>query len=129
DAVLAGGGEVIGVLPRFLAQKKIAHAGLSRFIAVETMHERKQMMADMADAFIALPGGYGTLEELAEVLTWAQLGLHGKPVGLLNVNGFYDPLLALFDRMAQDGFMRPSHRELLLCSAQPDALLEQLRRF
>lgn len=129
DAVLEAGGEAVGVLPRFLAQKEIAHSGLSRFITVETMHERKQMMADLADAFIALPGGYGTLEELAEVLTWAQLGLHGKAVGLLNVNGFYEPLLALLDRMAQERFMQPEHRRLLLCAAQPEELLQQIQAF
>lgn len=127
DAVLESGGEVVGVLPRFLDSREVAHHGLSRFVLVETMHERKQLMAEMADAFIALPGGYGTLEELAEVLTWAQLALHHKPVGILNVDGFYDPLLALLERMTQDGFMRPAHRQLLHCAPTAEELLDELR--
>jgi uncharacterized protein (TIGR00730 family) len=112
DAVLAAGGEVIGVMPDFLVRAEIAHPGLSRLVEVGSMHARKAQMADLADGFIALPGGYGTLDELAEALTWTQLGLQAKPVVLLDVDGFWAPLLAFFDAAVERGFVRPAHRAL-----------------
>src|SRR5271154_5558209 len=117
DAALAAGGRVVGVIPQALVQREVAHHGLSELHVVRTMHERKALMADRADAFLALPGGFGTADELFEILTWAQLGLHSKPVGLLNVAGFFDPLLAWIDRCVSDGFLRPENRDLLLISA------------
>jgi uncharacterized protein (TIGR00730 family) len=110
--------------------KELAHRGLTELHVVETMHQRKALMADLADAFAALPGGYGTADELFEILTWAQLGLHAKPIGLLNVAGFFDPLLAWVDRCVSEGFLRAEHREILRISADPEellALLEQTR--
>jgi uncharacterized protein (TIGR00730 family) len=112
DAVLAGGGEVVGVMPDFLVRAEIAHRGLTRLIEVDSMHGRKARMADLADGFIALPGGYGTLDELAEALTWTQLGLQEKPVVLLDVAGFWAPLLSFFDAAVDHGFIRPAHRML-----------------
>jgi uncharacterized protein (TIGR00730 family) len=112
DAVIASGGEAIGVMPGFLVQAEIAHAGLTRLIEVDSMHARKARMADLADGFIALPGGYGTFDELAEALTWTQLGLQAKPVVLLDVGGFWTPLLAFFDAAVEHGFVRPTHRLL-----------------
>jgi uncharacterized protein (TIGR00730 family) len=112
DAVLAAGGEAVGVMPDFLVRAEIAHAGLTALIPVASMHERKAHMADMADGFIALPGGFGTLDELAEALTWTQLGLQSKPVVLLDVDGFWSPLLAFFDAATERGFVRPVHRML-----------------
>jgi len=126
DAVLEAGRRVCGVIPQFLVDKEIAHTGLSQLVVVSSMHERKQEMAARAAAFMALPGGLGTLEELAEVLTWAQLGLHTKPVGILDVDGFYQPLLAFFDRASAEGFVRPGHRELVLCAGGPGQLFDQL---
>jgi uncharacterized protein (TIGR00730 family) len=126
DAVLAGGGTVVGVIPQFMIDKELAHAGLTELIVVETMHQRKAIMADRADAFAALPGGYGTAEELFEVVTWAQLRLHAKPVGLLNVAGYFDPLLAWRDRMVADGFLKPAHRDRLLVADEPQGLLDLL---
>lgn len=126
DAVLAGGGEVDGVIPRRLARKEIAHAGLTRLHRVGSMHQRKALMADLSDAFVALPGGMGTLEELAEVLTWSQLGLHGKPCALLDVEGYWRPLVAFFDHAAEEGFLRPEHRAILLVETDPEALLDRL---
>jgi uncharacterized protein (TIGR00730 family) len=112
DAVLAGGGEVIGVLPESLERAEIAHRGLTSLVPVGSMHERKALMADLADGFIALPGGFGTLDELAEALTWSQLGLHAKPVVLLDVDGFWTHLLRFFDQAVDQGFLRPAHRQL-----------------
>jgi uncharacterized protein (TIGR00730 family) len=112
DAVLAAGGEAVGVIPEFLVHAEIMHADLSELEIVESMHERKARMADLADGFIALPGGYGTVEELVEVLTWTQLGLLAKPVVLLDVSGFFDPLLSFFDTLVDAGFLRPAHRQL-----------------
>lgn len=129
DAVLAAGGKAIGVIPKALATKEIAHAGLTHLHLVESMHERKALMADLADGFIALPGGFGTFEEFCEVLTWTQLGLHQKPCGLLNVAGFYNPLLTLFDHATAEQFVRPVHRSIVLSSDNPDQLLEQLAAF
>jgi hypothetical protein len=127
DAVLSAGGEVIGVIPQSLAQKEIAHQGLTQLHIVSGMHARKAMMAEHADAFIAMPGGFGTLEELFEVTTWAQLGLHDRPVGLLNVAGYYDGLLGFLDHAAAEGLLRPEHRGLIRASADPAALLQLLR--
>ncbi len=129
DAALAAGGEVVGVIPQAIVDMEVAHLGLTELIVVQSMHERKARMADASDAFIALPGGYGTFEEFCEVLTWSQLGFHAKPCGVLNVGGFYDPLLALFDRAVQDRFVRPEHRELVLADTDVDSLLERLASF
>jgi uncharacterized protein (TIGR00730 family) len=129
DSALAAGGEVVGVIPQAIVDMEVAHLGLTELIVVQSMHERKARMAEASDAFIALPGGYGTFEEFCEVLTWSQLGFHDKPCGVLNVGGFYDPLLALFDRAVQDRFIRPEHRELVLADADVDALLERLASF
>jgi uncharacterized protein (TIGR00730 family) len=129
DAALAAGGQVVGVIPQAIVDMEVAHLGLTELIVVQSMHERKARMADASDAFIALPGGYGTFEEFCEVLTWSQLGFHDKPCGVLNVGGFYDPLLALFDRAVQDRFVRPEHRELVLADTDVDALLERLASF
>jgi len=121
--VIADGGEVIGVIPRGLANKEVAFTGISDLRLVDNMHERKAMMADLADAFIALPGGLGTLEEVAEILTWSQLGLHEKPCGLLNVGGYFDPLLAFLDRMVEAHFLHAVHRKMLVVHTNPEALL------
>jgi uncharacterized protein (TIGR00730 family) len=129
DAALDAGGTVIGVIPQALADWEVAHAGLTELVIVQSMHERKARMADAADAFVALPGGFGTFEEFCEVLTWSQLGLHKKPCGLLNVDGFYDPLLALFDRAEQDRFLRAEHRGLVMADTSVDALLERLATY
>jgi uncharacterized protein (TIGR00730 family) len=129
DAVLAVAGEVVGVIPRRLARKEIAHAGLTRLHVVPSMHERKALMAELADGFVALPGGMGTLEEMAEILTWAQLGLHQKPCGLLDVEGYYAPLAAFLDHAVAEGFLRPDHRALLLVDRDPEALLDAMARW
>ena len=126
DAALAAGGEVIGVIPEMLVKMEVAHLGLADLRVVGSMHERKALMVDLADAFIALPGGFGTLEEFSEVLTWAQLGLHRKPYGLLNVAGFYDPLLAFFDQAVATNFIRLAHRELVISETDPARLLDLL---
>lgn len=126
DAALAAGGEVVGVIPEALEAKEIAHERLSRLEVVGSMHERKARMSELADAFIALPGGMGTLEELSEMLTWAQLGLHQKPCGLLDVAGYWQPLVAFFDHAVQERFLRPQHRALLLVEETPEALLAAL---
>ena len=129
DAVLAHGGQVIGVIPDFLANKELAHLGCTELHVVTTMHERKMIMAEKADAFVAMPGGYGTLEELFEVLTWGQLGLHQKPIGLLNVDGYYDHLLLALDRMRDDQLLRAENRDQLLQAPDPAALLAQLAAY
>ncbi len=126
DAALAAGGAVVGVIPRALEAREVAHRGLTELIVVGTMHDRKARMAELADAFVALPGGFGTFEEFCEVLTWTQLGVHAKPCGLLNVNGYYDPLLALFDRAAAERFLRPVHRALVLTETTATGLLDAL---
>jgi uncharacterized protein (TIGR00730 family) len=126
DAVLAAGGTAVGVIPRFLVEKELAHTRLTELVAVETMHERKAAMADRADAFAVLPGGFGTGDELFEALTWSQLGLHAKPIGLLNTAGFFDPLLSWLDHMVRERFLRPEHRALVLTAAAPDNLLDAL---
>lgn len=114
DAVMENGSEAIGVIPEFLLNKEVGHSGLTQLIVVNSMHERKQKMAELADAFIALPGGMGTLEELAEISTWVQLELIKKPIALLNIDGFYDHLFAQFDYMVDQGFVRPENRKVLL---------------
>jgi uncharacterized protein (TIGR00730 family) len=129
DAVLAAGGQVIGVIPDFLDARELAHKGCTELHVVKSMHERKLMMADRADGFIAMPGGYGTLEELFEVLTWGQLGLHRKPVALLNVDGYYDHLLLALDRMRDDHLLRAENRAQLLQSADPLTLLAQMAAY
>lgn len=129
DAALAAGGEVIGVIPEALLEWEVAHTGLPDLRIVHSMHERKALMADLSDAFVALPGGFGTLEELCEVLTWSQLGLHAKACGLLNVAGYFDPLLALFDHAVEERFVRPAHRALVLQSEDPAHLLDLLARY
>ena len=128
DAALAAGGEVVGVIPEALAGKEVAHTGLTRLHVVKSMHERKALMAEMADAFLALPGGFGTLDELFEAITWGQLGIHRKPIGLLDVEGYFAPLLAFVDRAVGDGFIRPPYRELFVVSATVDGLLAALAR-
>jgi uncharacterized protein (TIGR00730 family) len=125
DAVLAGGGEVIGVIPKGLARKELAHDGLTKLHLVGSMHERKALMASLADGFVALPGGLGTLEEILEVLTWSQLGIHRKPVGLVDVGGYWTGLLALLRHAVQEGFVRPEYADLLLVEPTPTALLDR----
>ncbi len=127
DAVLDSGGKVIGVIPQFLATKELLHTGLTETVVTEDMHSRKAKMAELADAFIALPGGLGTFEELFEVITWAQLGVHQKPIGLLNVAGFYDPLLYLINHSIELGFVKPEHRNLLEAAESAEELLKLLQ--
>lgn len=129
DAVLRHGGEAIGVIPTGLMRREIAHEGLTELWTVGSMHERKAMMSDLADAFVALPGGLGTLDELLEAVTWTQLGIHAKPCGILNVQGYWDSLIAQLDRAGANGFLRADHREVLLVESEPAALLEALRRW
>jgi uncharacterized protein (TIGR00730 family) len=126
DSVLASGGEVIGVIPEGLLEREVGHRGLTELRVVDSMHTRKRTMAELSDGFVALPGGFGTLEELFEVLTWAQLGIHDKPCALLNADGFYDPLLALLDHMEREEFIGPAHRALLIVESSVDALLDRL---
>ncbi len=125
DATLAAQGQAIGVLPHFLQEKELAHPGLTELHLVHSMHERKAKMSELADGFIILPGGPGTMEEFFEVFTWAQLGLHEKPCGVLNIDGYYDPLIALFDTMERQGFLIPEHRAMLIVESDPDRLLER----
>ena len=129
DAALGAGGRVFGVIPRHLVDRELAHPGLTQLHVTETMHDRKALMSELSDAFAALPGGFGTLEELAEVTTWAQLGLHHKPIGLLNVAGFYDLFLQHADRMVTNGFLSFDHRRLLVTASSPPDLLAGLRAF
>jgi uncharacterized protein (TIGR00730 family) len=126
DAALAAGGHVIGVIPRALMDREIGHTGVADLRIVGSMHERKALMAELSGAFLALPGGYGTLDELCEILTWALLGMHRKPVGLLNLNGYFDGLLLQLDRAVQDGFLSPAHRGLLLASNTLEEFLPRL---
>jgi len=126
DAALAAGGEVIGVIPESLMAKELGHGSVTTLHVVRSMHERKALMADLSDAFLALPGGFGTYEEILEITTWAQLGLHSKAFGLLDVEGFYQPLLAQFARAVEDGFIRPEQRALLAVESDPHAMIERL---
>ena len=126
DAVLQAGGEVIGVIPEAMVTRELAHRGVTQMHVVASMHARKARMAELADAFVALPGGYGTLEELFEIITWAQLGLHRKPIGILNVAGYYDALIACIDRAITEGFIRPEHRQLTIIADTPAGLLDKL---
>lgn len=129
DATLAAGGRAIGVLPDFLRRKELAHPRLSELHIVSSMHERKARMAELSEAFIALPGGMGTLEEFCEIITWAQLGLHEKPCGLLNLQGYYDPLLQFVGRMADEGFLKEKHKGLVLSSDTAEGLLLEMQAF
>jgi uncharacterized protein (TIGR00730 family) len=129
DAALAAGGEVIGVIPSALVDKEIAHRGLTELRVVSSMHERKAMMADLSDAFLALPGGWGTLEEFFEVLTWGQLGLHHKPCGLLNVHGYFDRLLSFLDHTVEQGFVKREYRSMIAVADSPGALLDMLASY
>jgi uncharacterized protein (TIGR00730 family) len=129
DAVLERGGEVIGVIPRSMAVKEVAHAGLAELIVVGSMHERKAQMANLSDGFVALPGGWGTLEEIFEMLTWAQLGMHQKPCGLLNVSGYYDHLFAFLETSFSEHFVRDPFRPMLIMEEDPVRLLDRLRDY
>jgi uncharacterized protein (TIGR00730 family) len=126
DAALGAGGQVIGVMPSSMVEREIAHAGLAELRVVSTMHERKATMERLSDGFVTLPGAMGTLDETCEMLTWGQLGLHAKPCGLLNVEGYYDPLLALLDRAVAEGFLRPQHRAMVLVEPTADGLLDRM---
>jgi uncharacterized protein (TIGR00730 family) len=126
DAALAAGGEVIGVIPQALLDREIGHRGVTELRVVGSMHERKALMADLADGFVALPGGIGTLEELFEMWTWGQLGLHQKPCGLIEVTGFFAPLLTFLDRLVVTGFVKPEHRAMLLEASSPEDLLARV---
>lgn len=127
DEVLRLGGEATGVIPRALLEREVGHLGLTRQFVVKDMHERKAMMAELSDGFIAMPGGMGTLEELFEMLTWAQLGIHAKPVGVLNVNGFYDGLAAFVAHQREEGFVRAEHAGLMMVETTPEAIVRRLR--
>jgi uncharacterized protein (TIGR00730 family) len=129
DEMMQAGGEVIGVIPRHLVEKEVAHHQVSELKIVGSMHERKALMADLADAFVALPGGIGTFEELFEILTWAQLGLHSKPCGILNVAGYFAPLLAMLQHATDESFLRPEHARLLVAASEPAELLTKLAEF
>jgi uncharacterized protein (TIGR00730 family) len=129
DAVLASGGKAIGVIPRMLWDREVGHRSLTELHVVETMHERKAMMASLSDAFVALPGGLGTLEEIFEVWTWAQLGIHRKPLGFLDVAGFYAPLLSFLDRAVDAGFVRATHRAMAIVDVDPASLLRRLSEY
>jgi uncharacterized protein (TIGR00730 family) len=128
DGALTGGGEVVGVIPRALVERELAHGGLTELHVVGSLHERKALMAELADGFVALPGGFGTLDELMEQLTWSQLGLHGKPVGLLDVDGYWRPLIALARHATDEGFVRESDLASIAVGDEPEALLDRLER-
>lgn len=129
DAALAAGGKVIGVIPELLVRKEVAHPGCTELQVVSSMHERKQRMADQSDGFIAMPGGFGTFEEFCEILTWAQLGLHRKPCGLLNAFGYYAPLLQMFDQAKAEGFLLPHYHALVLSDAEHVSLLDKMMSY
>lgn len=129
DGALSAGGKAIGVIPFFLQSKELAHNNLTELIVVDTMHERKTKMNELCDGVIALPGGFGTLEELFEMLTWAQLGLHKKPIGILNINGFYDALIVLIETMVEKGFLKQSNQQILLTSDNIDELLDKMKNY
>jgi uncharacterized protein (TIGR00730 family) len=129
DSALEAGGEVIGIIPQALVDAEVAHRGLTELHVVGTMHQRKQAFTDLSDGFVTLPGGTGTMDELWEALSWAQLGYHAKPVGLLNVSCYYDGLIAFWQEMASVGFVRPQHRELLIVDSDLDGLIDQMAAF
>jgi len=129
DELLRLGGEVIGVIPEFLAELEVDHKGLTKMITVNSMHERKKEMSELSDAFIAMPGGFGTLEELAEILTWEQLGLIRKPIGLLNVNAYWDPFVRMLDQMVETGFLKPENRKIIQIDSDPGSLLNSMQKF
>ena len=129
DSVLRAGGKAIGVIPALFHTPQLAHFGLTELHVVQDLHRRKAMMIEMSDAFVALPGGLGTLEELFEILTWAQIGVHSRPVGVLNVNGYFDPLLQLLEHACAEGFLYDEHQQLLLSEAEPEALLNSLQAY
>lgn len=129
DAVLEQGGQAIGVLPYFLQNREIAHKGLTELIMVDSMHARKAKMAELADGFIALPGGPGTLEEFFEIFTWGQLGLHRKPCGLLNINQYFDPIVSMFDVMQREQFMQPKYRSMVITDDTPEGILTQFSTY
>jgi uncharacterized protein (TIGR00730 family) len=129
DAVLSAGAEVIGVIPRAMVDKELAMEGLTAMHVVETMHQRKALMAELSDGFAALPGASGTADEFFEIMTWAQLGLHAKPIGILNVDGYFDLLLKWLDRAVEEGFLKATHRQLVLESAEPENLLDRLQNY
>ena len=129
DAALEAGGRVIGVIPEALRRREVAHESLTELHVVQTMHERKQLMADLSDGFVAMPGGFGTFEEFCEVLTWSQLGLHAKPCGLLNVKGYYAGLLALFDHAVAEQLLQPRNRAMVIAESEPQALLDAMAQY
>ena len=129
DAVLTSGGEVIGVIPEVLARKEVAHYGLTELKIVKSMHERKSLMEELSQGFVALPGGLGTLEELFEILTWSQLGLHQKPIGLLNIQGYYDQLIGFINHSVEEQFVKAEQRKMLLVDSQAELLLEQMANY
>ena len=129
DAVLERGGIAIGVIPKFLMDKEVGHTGLTELIITENMHQRKQKMADLSDGVITLPGGFGTMEEFFEVLTWLQLGIHGNPIGLLNIDGFYNPLLMQIDLMVENKFLKPLNRDLVIAENEPKILIDRMEKF
>lgn len=129
DAVLEAGGNVTGVIPRALAEREVAHGGVTDLRIVESMHQRKALMAELSDGFIAMPGGFGTIEELLEVLTWSQLGFHQKPCAILNVDGYFDTLMQFLDHSVDQGFVKPIHRNMLLVHAQPEPLLALMETY
>jgi hypothetical protein len=126
DAALAAGGEVIGIMPRHLVEREVAHTGLTELHVVESMHERKALLSELSDGFLAMPGGLGTMEELFEVWTWGQLGLHSKPYGLFEVNGYFAPLLQFLDHAVVEGFIKPEYRMLLVVDSEPEALITRM---
>lgn len=129
DDIMKLGGKVVGVIPQFLMDKEVGHTGITQMIVTENMHQRKQKMADLADGFIVLPGGFGTLEELFEVLTWLQLGLHAKPIGVLNIGGFYDPLFMQMDKMVEQRFLKQTNRELVFNEIDAKVLVNKMKSF
>lgn len=129
DAVLEGGGEVIGVIPQSLWDREVGHAGLTKMHIVDSMHERKALMADLSDGFVALPGGAGTLDETAEIWTWAQLGIHMKPCGLLNINGYFDPLLVFLKHAVTERFLKPEHLDMLMVETRSTDLLDRFSAY
>ncbi len=129
DTVMANGGNVIGIIPKSLSDKEVAHQGLTELHIVDSMHTRKAMMEELSDGFIALPGGFGTFEELCEIITWAQLGFHSKPCGFLNIQGYYDPLVELFDGATREQFVRPEHRKLVIIESEIEPMFNAMKNY